>query len=122
MTIVMRRLAMTKRIIADIDQAIEEHELRMYEAKRDVGLTWIEILAWLDDPRNHADRKRQNVRQWIKANLPLRNRHNLPYTQKWMNEFAKFARRWLEFMDAWNWAERKGTRPIDSPACPPRTI
>jgi site-specific DNA-methyltransferase (adenine-specific) len=96
--------------------ASRRHELAMYQAMCNVGLTWIEILAWLDDPRNHADGKRQNVRQWIKANLPLRNRHNLPYSKKWMDEFAKFARRWPEFIVAWNWAERKGYAPDRQPS------
>jgi DNA modification methylase len=82
-------------------------ELAMYRDLRDVGLTWIMICAWCDDPTKHGGSKISAAR-WAKENAPIGKR--------WLDEHANFARRWDEFAACWKWAQEMYYTPERRPS------
>jgi DNA modification methylase len=83
-----------------------KNELAMYRDLRDAGLAWIDICAWLDDPGQHGG-KRMSASKWAKENAP--------FDKKWLDEHARFARGWDEFLVTWKWAQEAGYSPERRP-------
>jgi DNA modification methylase len=80
----------------------------MYKALRDLGLLWIAICTWLDDPSQHNG-KRISASQWAKDNAPIGKR--------WLDEHAKFAREeWDDFLVAWRWSQEEPYSPERHPS------
>ncbi len=72
------------------------NEFAMYRDLRDVGLTWIRICAWCDDPAKHGGEK-ISAFNWARDHAPIGKR--------WLDEHARFARDWGKFVESWRWAQ-----------------
>ena len=79
----------------------------MYRDLRDVGLTWITICAWCDDPDEHGG-KRISAYKWAIANAP--------FGKRWLDEHAEFARAWDHFVVCWKWAQGTEYAPERHPS------
>ena len=76
--------------------SVPRNEYAMYCNLRDVGITWIDICAWCDDPTQHGGKK-ISAHKWAQDNAPIKKR--------WLDEHASFARRWHEFAACWKWTQ-----------------
>jgi hypothetical protein len=51
-------------------KSARQHELAMYRDLREVGLAWIAICAWCDDPGEHSGKK-ISAHKWAMDNAPF---------------------------------------------------
>ena len=83
------------------------NEFAMYRDLRDAGLTWVAICAWCDDPAEHGGKK-ISAFNWARDNAPI--------SKRWLDEHARFARDWGEFVDCWKWAQKQVHTPDRRPS------
>ena len=88
-------------------KSARSNEFAMYRDLRDVGLTWITICAWCDDPDEHGG-KRISAYKWAIANAP--------FGKRWLDEHAEFARAWDHFVVCWKWAQGTEYAPERHPS------
>jgi hypothetical protein len=70
-------------------KSARQHEFAMYRDLREVGLAWIAICAWCDDPDAHSGAK-ISAHKWALENAP--------FGKRWLDEHAEFAGNWDEFV------------------------